>query len=836
MDKIKWEAYWIWDAFHRFTENIHVAFRKKIQLSRIQEISEIRIYCACSGEYKLFINGSLIGRGSVPASTGYQYYNEYVLNESRIGEIVTCENIISVFAYSYGTGIQNRGFSPAGFLFQADIIYANGIIDHVCSDSTWRISILECWVQSSPRMFWTIGWQEIVDLRKYDSRILDYNYDDMVWGEKANNINNIDPTVFMSDAWDHAVEICSANIQTSEKLIPREIPYLTETPVFPARIIEYGECTINVLDLEILNIADMMNIEEHKDLENYEIAFCENIDGPVLARRYNSDETGSIYITYDFGRELVGYPFVELTSNSKCLIDIGYSECLDDRNRVDCTRQDIRQADRLIVGAGKNRWEFFGRRAFRYLQLTVRNLKTNISIDNIGLIELQYPFIQEGSFKCSNSMINNIYNVSKYTLRVCMKESYEDCPLREKAQYIGDLRVGALMNYYAFGDILLVSKGLRQFAMEQRSDGWFKSISPGSTDHNIVDYLPVWVMAVWDYYVYTGDNDFLNDVYENIKKLLQWLGSHANHDGLLEKRPEWWIFLDWGNTKKNGIVTGLQCVYYKSLVDAANIAHVLGLNDDRIYFLEKAFVVKKSINKYLWSETEGAFCDCVQSFNNEKSGLSIQTNCFAVLFDIADDRKKHAIRNFISERRYQPIKTGYFKLYELDALFKLGLYKEFLDGFKFWEGMIILGATTFWETFDLTELKIPDVSLCHGWSAAPLYLLPSRILGVVPRKPGFKKFEIRPRIMGFDRIEGSIPTKYGSIVVIFQRIDGGASLVCEIPAGTQATILIPFDKNNSGMDIYLNNQIDCEWAFRDGFFEREVHCGGKYEFCFPFFK
>ena len=52
------------------------------------------------------------------------------------------------------------------------------------------------------------------------------------------------------------------------------------------------------------------------------------------------------------------------------------------------------------------------------------------------------------------------------------------------------------------------------------------------------------------------------------------------------------------------------------------------------------------------------------------------------------------------------------------------LYKEYVkrDIEKVWGDMLFAGATTFWET-DEGESDFHNAgSLCHGWSAVPLYL------------------------------------------------------------------------------------------------------------------
>ena len=74
-----------------------------------------------------------------------------------------------------------------------------------------------------------------------------------------------------------------------------------------------------------------------------------------------------------------------------------------------------------------------------------------------------------------------------------------------------------------------------------------------------------------------------------------------------------------------------------------------------------------------------------------------------------------------------------------------GLAKESLVEMRgYWGQMLRNGATTTWELVDrripgLDTLVVAGRSQCHGWSAGPAHLLPSRILGVTPTAPGWSE-------------------------------------------------------------------------------------------------
>ena len=113
--------------------------------------------------------------------------------------------------------------------------------------------------------------------------------------------------------------------------------------------------------------------------------------------------------------------------------------------------------------------------------------------------------------------------------------------------------------------------------------------------------------------------------------------------------------------------------------------------------------------------------------------------------------------------------------------------------------MLDLGATTFWEHFDLAWTKnaarideiVPedkvDVhavygdgcyrglrhSFCHGWAVGPTAWLTEHVLGIKPVKPGCTELLIRPNLAGLDWAKGSLPTPVGIVTVSHQKTTGG---------------------------------------------------------------
>ena len=155
--------------------------------------------------------------------------------------------------------------------------------------------------------------------------------------------------------------------------------------------------------------------------------------------------------------------------------------------------------------------------------------------------------------------------------------------------------------------------------------------------------------------------------------------------------------------------------------------------------------------------------------------------------------------------------STFYGFYVLQARALAGDYLGALDVIRsYWGGMLELGATSFWEDFDLEWAKnagrideMPsqdsdDIhadygnycyvglrhSLCHGWASGPTSWLSQHVLGVQILEPGCKTVKIEPHLGDLEWAEGSYPTPFGPIRVRHEkRADGKIDSQIDIPKG-----------------------------------------------------
>lgn len=439
-------------------------------------------------------------------------------------------------------------------------------------------------------------------------------------------------------------------------------------------------------------------------------------------------------------------------------------------------------------------------RAFRYVRLVP---DADVVIQNAEALYEHLPLQRRGSFHCSDPKMDQIFDVSAYTLELNARECFLDGIKRDRYAWSGDAYQSYLLNYYLFFDNDIC----------QRTTLALRGKDPmGRHINTIMDYSFYWVLGLADYYRYTGDLDFIRRIWPKAVSLMNFClerrGKKGPSKGLMIGLPEDWVFMDWAPLDKDGPICAEQILLAASLETMADLGKALGKADasleqdgssvhgtafvqDTSSYLSLAAELRSRIQELYWDEDQGAFID---SFTSGKKLVTRQTNLFAIRFGLADERQKELIiHNVLFNDEVTAITTPYFKFYEMESLCSLGHQKAVTDRIKeYWGGMLDLGATSFWEEFDpQNELKQEECysmygkaygrSLCHAWGASPIYLLGRFYLGVRPTAPGYTSYVVEPKLGGLSWMEGTVPTPQGDIHVTVR--DGQVKVVADLKEG-----------------------------------------------------
>jgi len=402
-------------------------------------------------------------------------------------------------------------------------------------------------------------------------------------------------------------------------------------------------------------------------------------------------------------------------------------------------------------------------KAFRYVYVEP-SAKTRV--DSISMDYEYLPLETKGSFHSSDEELNRIWELGRYTMELTTREFFIDGIKRDRWIWSGDAYQSYLMNYYLFFD----SPSVRRTTLALRGK------EPVSSHINtIMDYTFYWFLGIYDYYLYTGDKQFIQQLYPRMQSLMDFCLSRRNADGFMEGLAGDWVFVDWAeNLSKKGALSFEQLLFCRSLETMSLCADLVG-DDKAKTYKEEAEHLKDKLFKAYWNTNKTAFVHSSME-GKPTEHITRYTNMFAIFFDYLTTAQKEGVKNNVLLNRAVPkITTPYMRFYELEALCAMGEQKYVLKEMKnYWGGMLKLGATSFWEEFNPEKSGDEHYamygrpfgkSLCHAWGASPIYLLGKYYLGVKPTSPGYETYLIEPNLGGLEWMEGAVPTPNGNIAL-----------------------------------------------------------------------
>ncbi|MBR7160979.1 MAG: family 78 glycoside hydrolase catalytic domain, partial [Clostridia bacterium] len=234
----------------------------------------------------------------------------------------------------------------------------------------------------------------------------------------------------------------------------------------------------------------------------------------------------------DFGDEQVGKFAFALDAPEGTVVEIHGFEMITDNGVKHMSKA---ATMRYVCKEGLQSYISRRLRGFRYLSVYIYGQASDVILKDIHVIETRYP-MSGADFTCSDEMINRVYRMCVRTAEVCSLDLYVDCPGYEQNAWTGDARVTATVNLLNFGAFEFDKQYLRLIA-QSISDGlWlnYRTRNPRYINHL---YLPcacfptypegcipvwsfMWLLQVYDHYKFTGDMDFLAEMFGAVKETL----------------------------------------------------------------------------------------------------------------------------------------------------------------------------------------------------------------------------------------------------------------------------------------------------------------------------
>jgi len=530
-------------------------------------------------------------------------------------------------------------------------------------------------------------------------------------------------------------------------------------------------------------------------------------ESPTVTTVHPSPQ-GDVELLYDLGEQNVGYYAFDLIADAGVAVDIFSLEYIAPDGRLQHSLGN-RNGLRYITRQGVNEFTSLKRRSGRYVFLTLRNQKTPVRIRNFRLIESTYPLDYVGSFACSDARLDRIWDISTRTLKLCMEDTFTDCPLYEQTHWVGDARNESLLAYPVFGTTDLARRCIRITAQSLERYPIAGCQTPSSWDVLIPAWSFLWGISVWDYYWYTGDAEAVREFWPAVIQNLQGAERYVNDQDLFS--APFWNFFDWTPIDSNQKTVLHNSMFVVGAIDAAlKTGQVLDdhRHDAWLQSLRQRLV--RGVNR-LWDDKKQAYPDSVRGDGSLSPSTCQHTSFLAVLFDLLEAQNLAAAKRNLLNPPEGMVRVGspFAALYQFEAMEKMGLEDEIIQEiYRNYLPMLEAGATTVWESFPSGTTgggQFPTRSHCHAWSSAPNYFLPRIVLGVKATAPGTATAQISPHLTGLTWAQGRVATARGTISVAWRLHDDRVEITATAPAG----VTLRFARNASlnGKQVVFNGKV-----------------------------
>ena len=423
-------------------------------------------------------------------------------------------------------------------------------------------------------------------------------------------------------------------------------------------------------------------------------------------------------VLIDLGKEKTGFIDLEVDSKKEQKLLIAFGEHIADGK----VRQQVGGRDFSIeikIKPGYNHvFSPFRRIAGRYLEIFYEE-EIDIKYAGIRQVNYQHEVISKDFH---DELLNRIYKTCINTLELCMHEHYEDCPWREQSLYVLDSRNQMLCGYYVFKGYEYQRHNLLLIANSFKKDIGLLALT--SPYNSVVDFpIPFfslnYIKQVYEYITYSGDKEILKEVKDVLYGIMHSLLSFADKNGLIPYLSSpFWNFYEWTDGSQNDVDLGDRSknrpLKYDFILNGMFIyasKYYNELMEDKI----ETSKMKQALKDTLYDKKRNLY----QLSTKDERSSQLATS-LALLIGIGNE---DMYEKLINDKSLIEASLS-TRCFVYDALLEKGdkYYRYIIEDIKYrYKKMLDDGATSFYETEEGQSAFDNAGSLCHGWSALPIY-------------------------------------------------------------------------------------------------------------------
>ena len=497
---------------------------------------------------------------------------------------------------------------------------------------------------------------------------------------------------------------------------------------------------------------------------------------------------------------------------------------LDENGWIDTRKnQSTNMSFYAVCNGGEFTYEPVEYLGMRYFEL--RNSPMAVTEDNFSFVVRHSEMDESRSdFDSSDEKLNAVWDLMKHSLLTCGQEEFVDTPTREKGGFLGDAAIQSVVAMPVMGERVLTQRALNEYLQSMEhfwSDetirGGMNAVYPNRDGRrDIPDFTQSYLVWVWNYYMETGDMEFLSANYGKFTDIADYV--HRCRDeksGLIVNLAGGagaykYGIIDWPSPMRFGYEmmdarTVINAWGYADYFVVGKIAKELGKSGDSEKYRKRAEELKDAINANLINEA-GVYIDGVNQDGVRSGHVSQHANMMPLALGIVPNENATAVLSKVKEAG---ISVGMVTMpWLLRAIGGADEGEHLLEMFTNeqwpgWSRCLSRGATSTWESW---YSDTAGESMSHAWGASGLEGYVRYILGIIPLERQYGKVLIKPLDFGkrLDWANGKIATDRGEIEVRWERKYKVYFMQVNIPVNVTARIVIP--RGNAGSYIILDKK------------------------------
>ncbi|CAH0999393.1 Bifunctional sulfatase/alpha-L-rhamnosidase [Neolewinella maritima] len=383
-------------------------------------------------------------------------------------------------------------------------------------------------------------------------------------------------------------------------------------------------------------------------------------------------------------------------------------------------------------------------------------------------------------FESSDSILNQIWDLCRYTIKATTFAGLYVDGDRERIPYEADAYLNQLSHYTTD----------REYAIGRRTIEYFMEHPTWPTEWQ----QHVALMFYADY-MYTGNTELIARYYEDLKykTLIGLVGddhlvssSRITPDymqklGFSDPEAELRDIVDWPPAgwnksdtpgERDGFVfmpnnTVINALFYRNMEIMAEFAGALGKPGEQLEFQVLALQAKRAVNEKLFDKERGVYVD-----GEGTDHASVHANMFPLAFGMVPEEHVQSVGEHIRSRGMAA--SVYGAQYLMEALFRAGMADYALELLtstddRSWYNMIREGSTMTMEAWGYKYKT--NLDLNHAWGAVPANIIPRQLWGIQPMVPGYGVASIRPQMGTLRQTSITVPTLRGEIRGQYEHVN-----------------------------------------------------------------